>query len=120
MCRKQNCVSLSSTEAEFIALSNACQEVLWIRSLLEDMKQLIDKPTTMLEDNQSCLKLIEEEKLSNRTKHIDTRYHFVKDYIVKGIVNCIYCPTDLMLADLLTKALPPKKHIEFRESCNLV
>lgn len=71
--RKQNCVALSSTEAVFVALSEACQEVCWLRRLLEDMEQNLNSPTVMHEDSQSCLKCIEEQKISNRTKHIDTR-----------------------------------------------
>lgn len=109
-CRKQSCVALSTTEAEFIALSEACQEVYWLRRLLNGMNCSIDQPTPMFEDNQSCLKLIREEKLSNRTKHIDTRYNFVRDYVDKGIVSCEYCPTEQMMADIFTKPLPATKH----------
>lgn len=118
-CRKQKCVALSSTEAEFIALSEACQEAHWLKRLLGDMHHPLQTPITIHEDNQSCLKLIEDEKLSNRTKHIDTRYNFVKDYIEKQIVSCVYCPTEKMLADLLTKPLPTSKHIELRDECGL-
>lgn len=58
--RKQRCVALSSTEAEFVALSEACQEACWLRRLLEFLEQKLDGPTVMHEDNQSCLKFIEE------------------------------------------------------------
>lgn len=119
-CRKQNCVSLSSTEAEFIALSDACQEIAWLRRLLSDINNECKQSTLLYEDNQSCLKLIKEEKFSNRTKHIDTKFHFVKDYMDKGVVKCEYCPTGLMVADLLTKPLPVSKHIELRHKCKLV
>ncbi|XP_055839284.1 uncharacterized protein LOC129907212 [Episyrphus balteatus] len=61
-CRKQTCVALSSTEAELIALSEACQEASWIRRLLIEMQHNISGPTTIYEDNQSCLKLIQEEQ----------------------------------------------------------
>lgn len=119
-CRKQTCVSLSSTEAEFVALSDACQEAIWLQRLLEDMHQRIVFPTTIYEDNQSCLKLIKEERLSNRTKHIDTKFHFVKDYVDKGIIECKYCPTEEMIADLFTKPLSAVKHVELRKKCNIV
>lgn len=118
-CRKQTCVALSSTEAEFVALSEACQEAFWLKRLLNDMQQNITTAITIYEDNQSCLNLIKEEKLSNRTKHIDTRYIFVKDYIDKGIITCEYCPTEKMLADLLTKPLAASKHIEMTKQCGL-
>lgn len=113
--RKQPIVALSTCEAEFIALSDACRAASWIRRLLIDLKQNLSDSTTIFEDNQSCLKLIEEEeRLSDRSKHIDTRYHFVKDYVEKGLVKCTYCPTENMLADVLTKALPISKFEKFR------
>lgn len=94
-----------STEAEFIALSEACKEAQWIRRDLLDFGMCVNEPTTIYEDNQSCLKLIEEEKLTNRSKHIDVKYYYVKDYIERQIVRCVYCPTEEMIADHLTKPL---------------
>lgn len=118
--RKQPLVALSTCEAEFIALSEACRAASWIRRLLIDMKQNITKAITIFEDNQSCLKLIEEEeRLSDRSKHIDTRFHFVKDYVKKELISCSYCPTDAMVADILTKPVPAKKFEFFRKQFGL-
>lgn len=119
-CKRQTCVALSSTEAEFIALSEACKEALWIRRILEDFNQSMKNSTTIYEDNQSCLKLIEEENMSGRSKHIDVRHYFVKDYIDKGFINCTYCPTEKMLADLLTKPLSACRIKLFRKECGVV
>lgn len=119
MCRKQTCVALSSTEAEFVALSEACQEAIWIRKVLLDLNQTIDSPTLIHEDNQSCLKLISGEKLSNRTKHIDTRKHFVKNHVDSGDIECDYCPTEEMMADLLTKPLSGPRIEKLRKMCGL-
>lgn len=114
--RKQPLVALSTCESEFIALSEACRAAVWIRRLLIDMKQTVSGTTTIYEDNQSCLKLIEqEERLSDRSKHIDTRFHFVKDYVINGIVQCKYCPTENMLADVLTKPIAATKFENLRE-----
>lgn len=118
-CRKQRCVALSSTEAEFISLSEACQEAFWIRQLLEDMQQTIESPTTIYEDNQSALKLIEDGKLSNRSKHIDIRHKYIRDYTERNLVICKYCPTESMLADMLTKPLPPTRHETLLQKCGL-
>lgn len=104
-CRKQNCVSLSSTEAEYVALAELCQEIIWIKELLKDFDIQLPSPIILKEDNQSCLKIIENEKFSYRSKHIDTKLHFIKDYVKKNIIKCEYCPTEHMLADLLTKPL---------------
>lgn len=113
--RKQQLVALSTCEAEFIALSDACRAASWIRRLLIDMKQTLPNATTIYEDNQSCLKLIEEEeRLSDRSKHIDTRFHFVKDYVKHQLISCTYCPTENMMADILTKPLSAKKFEQFR------
>lgn len=77
-------VVLSITETEFVALSSAYQEALWLHRILDDIKHPVGGAITIYEDNQSCLKLIEEEKLSSRIKHIDTMYHFVKNFVNKG------------------------------------
>lgn len=112
--RKQSLVALSTCESEFIALSEACRAAIWIRRILIDLKQKVPTATTIYEDNQSCLDLVkEEERLSDRSKHIDTRFCFVKDYIEKGLISCVYCPTDEMLADILTKPLPSAKFQKF-------
>lgn len=103
-CRKQSIVALSTMEAEFIALSEACKEMLWLRRLLGDMQQSVDGPSKIYEDNQSCLKFVETERLSNLSKHIDTRDKFVKDYVDRKIIVCEYCPTEIMVADM-TKPL---------------
>lgn len=116
-CRKQSCVALSSTEAEFIALAEACQEAIWITRLLSDLNVNNNMPFVIFEDNQSCLKMIEHDKFSNRTKHIDTKYHFVKDYVAKNLVVCKYCPTADMIADLLTKPLSGNRIKYLREMC---
>lgn len=118
-CKKQSCVALSSTEAEFISLSEACKEAVWLRRLLNDFNQHLNTPTVIFEDNQSCLKLIQDEKLSNRSKHIDTKCYFVKDHVQRKDVLCEYCPTEFMLADMLTKPLAAKRLEYLREECGL-
>lgn len=118
-CKKQTCVALSSTEAEFLALSEACKEVQWIRRLLEDFNQSVKEPTTIFEDNQSFLKL-EGQKMLGRSKHIDVRYCFVRDYVEQNIVRCTYCPTEDMVADLLTKPLAANRFKRLRKECGVM
>lgn len=103
--RKQICVALSSTEAEFVALAEGCQELIWTRRLLEEVGEAALGPTTVHEDNQSCMKLVDSDKIERRSKHIETRYFFVRDLQEKGIIRLQYCPTEDMLADLMTKPL---------------
>ena len=104
-CRKQTCVSLSSTEAEYVSIAEACQEGLWLQKLIKDFIKDKEINTTILEDNQRCLKLIENKKSSHRTKHIDTMYHFIKDIKKRKHINFSYCPTEEVTADMLTKSL---------------
>src|SRR6218665_1025802 len=63
---------LSSTESEYTALTEAAQEALWMRRLLEELDQEVVKPTVLFDDNQSCIKLLQNEKSSHRTKHVAT------------------------------------------------
>lgn len=117
--KKQSCVALSSTEAEFMALSEAAKEVIWIRRLLIELGEKFEMPTIIYEDNQSCLKLIENEKLSNRSKHIDTKKFFVKDHVDNGNINCKYCPTEEMIGDLMTKPLAAARIQKLANGCGL-
>lgn len=112
-CRKQSCVALSSTEAEYIALAETCQEVVWLRNLLEDFNEKQMRPTVVYEDNQSCIKLICKDKYSKRTKHISTKYNYVKDLSDTCITSYKYCPTEI--ADMLTKPLQQVKLKDLRQ-----
>lgn len=111
-CRKQTCVASSTTEAEFIAAAVACKEFLWIIRLLEDCGIEVIKPVLVYEDNQSCIKLISNDKYSARTKHIDVKYNIIKDLKSKGVCEIVYCKTEEMAADIFTKPLA-KPRFEF-------
>lgn len=118
-CRKQTLVALSSTEAEYIALSEATKEVIWIRELMKCFNISVDKPTDIYVDNQSCVKIAENEKFSNRTKHIDTKFHFIRDQARKKVIAFKYVPSNENLADMMTKPLGPSKLKELRNAAGL-
>lgn len=103
-CHKQTMVTLSSTEAEFIALAEAAQETIWMARVINDLNHAVST-ITMYEDNQSCIHLLQNGNNSLRTKHIDTKYHFVRDMVNNKVIRVEYCPTEDMIADLLTKPL---------------
>jgi hypothetical protein len=113
--RKQDVVSISTTEAEFYALAETAKEVQWIIQLLKDFNVKLCEPVVIESDNQSCIKFVENEKFSNRTKHIDVRYHFVKDFINMQSIQLRYCPTEHNIADMLTKPLNGPKIKYLRE-----
>ena len=104
--RRQSSVARSTTEAEYIALSNACQESVWLRRLFSDVELKQDGPTTIFEDNQGAIQLSKNPRFHNRSKHIDVSYHFIREQVQCNVVCVKYCPTQDMLADIMTKALP--------------
>jgi hypothetical protein len=118
--RKQTLVALSTTEAEYIALSEAAQEAVCLRRLLTDFNEQITGPTVIFEDNQSCIKLLQNERSSHRTKHIATKYHFVRDLFKSGEIEVKYCPSETMTADMLTKPLGAEKLRQFTRDIGLV
>ena len=103
--RKQATVAKSSTEAEYVALSSATQEAVWLRRLMEDLGREMAAPTTIYEDNQGAIELAKNAKYHNRTKHIDICHHFVRERVVSNEIQVIYCPTGDMIADIMTKGL---------------
>lgn len=81
LSRKQPTVSLSSTEAEYIALSEAVCEAKWLRSLLNEMGIECVEATIIFEDNQSCITIAEEPRKHQRMKHVNIKYNFIRDSI---------------------------------------
>ena len=101
----QRVVALSTTEAEYIAAATASQEILWLRQLLSDLGELSSEPTVLMVDNQSAIQLIKNPTLHRRSKHIDIRFHFIRDCYENKQIEVKYVATDHQLADVLTKPL---------------
>lgn len=109
--RKQHVVAMSSTEAEYIAAAECCRELLYLRSVIEE---LVSVPITVNIniDNQSAIALIKNGVVNRRSKHIDVRYHFINEKFNEGLINIKYCSTKTQIADIFTKALGT---IQFQE-----
>lgn len=109
--KRQEIVSLSTTESEYIAATHASKEALWLRSLISQVfgPFPLDTATTLFSDNQSAIALSKDHQYHARTKHIDVRFHFIRWVVEDGKIRLIYCPTNDMVADTLTKALPSPK-----------
>jgi hypothetical protein len=105
---RQGGVTLSSSEAEFIAASQAGQgqEVLYLRALLKGFAYLHHGPTEIWEDNASCILMSENPTNRERSRHVDVRVHFLRDMIRDGSVKLIKCAGTQNVADDLTKSLP--------------
>jgi hypothetical protein len=112
--KRQPCVALSSTEAEYVALSKAAQTIVWLRRLLQQLGFLDDEPTITFEDNTSCISIANDEGLSQKTKHIDVKYHYIREQIRNGSVEVFYISTVYQLADYFTKALPVFRFLELK------
>ncbi|GJR82372.1 putative ribonuclease H-like domain-containing protein [Tanacetum coccineum] len=102
--KKQDCTSMSSAEAEYVSLSACCAQVLWLRTQLTDYGFHFDK-IPMYCDSKAAIAISCNPVQHSRTKHIDVRYHFIKEQVEKGIVELFFVETEYQLADLFTKAL---------------
>jgi hypothetical protein len=103
--KQQEVIARSSTEAEYIALAAVCTEVIFIKQLLESINIGVKTPIKINVDNTGAIMLLENESISNRTKHIDVRVHFVRDLRDDKIINVEYVNTAFNLADPYTKNL---------------
>jgi hypothetical protein len=117
--QKQEIIALSTTEAEYVAMTHATKEALWLRSFVGEIFGKIEEPTTVYGDNQSAIALTKDQQYHARTKHIDIRFHFIRWIVAEGKIKLTYCPTEDMLADCLTKALPSAKLKHFAMSFGL-
>ena len=102
---KQTCVALSTAEAEYVALSAAVQEAVWLQQLTSDLLSRSIQETSILEDNQSAICLAKNQQVHGRTKHIDIKYHFVRDLVEAGRIKLTYCASEDMVADFLSTSL---------------
>jgi hypothetical protein len=118
--KRQEIVSLSTTESEYVAITYAAKEALWLRSLISQIFGITLSSTILFSDNQSAIALAKEHQYHARTKHIDIRFHFIRWVVEEGKLRIIYCPTDDMVADTLTKALPSAKVKHFASELGLV
>uniref|UniRef100_A0A5B7B1Y6 Reverse transcriptase Ty1/copia-type domain-containing protein n=1 Tax=Davidia involucrata TaxID=16924 RepID=A0A5B7B1Y6_DAVIN len=103
--KKQPIVTLSSTEAEFVAATARACQAIWLKKILKELHFKEDGPTHIYCDNSSAIKLSKNPVLHGRSKHIDVKYHFLRDLTNDGVINLIYCRSEDQIADILTKPL---------------
>ncbi|GJV52340.1 putative RNA-directed DNA polymerase [Tanacetum coccineum] len=112
--QKQRVVALSSCEAEFIAATMAACQGIWLRRLLTEITKQRVPPVTLFVDNQSALELMKNPVFHGRSKHIDIRYHFIRECVENGEITVSHVCGKKQKADILTKALARVKHEEMR------
>lgn len=102
--------ALSTTEAEYVAATNAVKDILWLKRFIAEIGIKLDSKAPLLCDNQSAIRLIKNPEFHQRTKHIDIRYHFIRYVYEAGDFQVDYVETDKQRADTFTKALTVEKH----------
>ena len=107
-------MALSSCEAEYIAATSATCQGVWLNRLISELKGVAERPMKLLVDNQSAIILCKNPVHHNRNKHIDTRYHFIRQCVEEKRIEVVYVKTEDQLADVLTKSLGRLKFLEMR------
>ena len=110
---KQKCVALSSTEAEIIALSDGCRDLMYLKQMLEAFVK-VETPMVVFVDNQATIALMQQPVNNGRTKHIPVRHFWVRDLVQRREIVLRYVPTEHNVADFLTKPLQGARFREFR------
>ena len=119
--KKQPIITLSSTESEYVALTHASKEAIWLHKLLDKLYFIypISLPTTLHCDNQGAIELLKDSKFHAHMKHIDIHFHFICQTVMQGHIAIQYCPTNNMVADIFTKSLAHVKFQKFRTLLNV-
>ncbi|KAL1218311.1 Retrovirus-related Pol polyprotein from transposon TNT 1-94 [Cardamine amara subsp. amara] len=101
--KKQSIVTLSTTEAEFVAAANGACQAMWLRNILTEVGFDQGSGTTLFCDNSSTIKLSKNPVLHGRSKHIHVRYHFLRDLVNEGVIELEFCRTQDQVSDIMTK-----------------
>ena len=120
----QKTVALSSCEAEYMAYKESFKETIYINSLLSELprnvQDLFSKTNTVYTDSQSAIQLAKDPMFHSRTKHVSIRYYFIKEKVTSKEIELVYCPTDKLLADGLTKTISTPKWLSYINGLGLV
>ena len=116
MLEKANINTISSTEAKLVGTADILPMIIWARMFLDD-QGLYVKLSKVHQDNKSTIMLIVNGRLcsSKRTRHIWIHYYFIKDRVDKGEIEVVFCPTEIMLADFVTKPLQGYVFLRMRD-----
>lgn len=117
--KKQATVAMSSCEAEYVALSQCISEACWLRNMLTELKINNNIIVIIYEDNQSAIKACNSYEQLKRMKHLDIKYHFIRDKVQSGIIKVEYVYTKEQMADILTKPLNRHSFEKLRHSMGL-
>ncbi|KAH9799278.1 hypothetical protein KPL71_000300 [Citrus sinensis] len=114
--KKQPIVTLSTTEAEFVAAASCACQALWLRNILHELQFKQPESTQIFCDNSSTIKLSKNPVLHGRCKHIDVRYHFLRDLTKNEVIDLVYCRSEDQVDDIFTKPLKLASFFKLRKS----
>ena len=117
--RKQRMVVLSTTEAEYVALTEAMREAAWLRNLYKELGYEQTEPMLIRGDNQGSMSIAEDPQFHKRTKHFNVKVHYIREKIKEKTIKVEYCPTAEMIADIMTKPLARARHAQHSESMGM-
>lgn len=116
---RQKLITLSTTESEYVAASAATKEAIWLRKLIKSLEFSCEEPTVLFVDNLNAIRLVKNAEFHKRTKHIDIRYHYIREKAKNNEIRVEHIASEIQRADIFTKALPKERFKMLRESLNM-
>ena len=107
-------MALSYCEAKYIATSSTVCEAIWVRNILKELDHPQEEPTVIFVDNKSAIQLAKNPVHHGRSKHIDTRFHFLRDNVKQKTIELQHCNTTEQVADIFTKPLSGEIFMKLR------
>ena len=120
MSKKQPIVTLSTCEAKYIAATTCVSHAIWLRNLLKELNMSQMEPTEIRVDNKSAISLAKNPMYHDRSKHIDTRYHYIRECITKQDLKLEYVNSQDQIADVFTKTLKKEDFIKLRNTLGII
>jgi hypothetical protein len=111
---KQNTVALSTAEAEYVSASEATAQAIWLWFVLDDFGEMQVEATLLFCDNMSAISMARNPVFHQRTRHINRKYHFIREALQEGVINMQFCRSEEQLADIFIKALPKDRFKQLR------
>lgn len=118
--RRHYCVAMSTTEAEYVAASESAKEAIWLQRLMCEVGSGKIKPVHLLCDNQSAIQFVKNPEFHQKTKHIDVRYHFIRECQASGEISISYIETQKQMADNFTKPMAKPRFVYLRKKLGVI
>ena len=118
--KKQNSIALSTAEAEYVAATSCCTQLLWMMQTLQDFQIKCTSPIPIMCDNTSAISVSKNPVMHSKTKHIPIKYHFLREQVLEQNVKLEYVPSKEQAADIFTKPLPREAFEYLRQKLGVV